>query len=100
MLAALTALLVGLGYLLGGRGGTAIAFLVAAVAADTWRRTATDNALIEYLNVVMMQDALAVRANVAAGDAFLALVAHLVEKQIPAALALQKRARRSFLENR
>jgi heat shock protein HtpX len=30
LLAALTALLVGIGYLLGGRGGAAIAFLVAA----------------------------------------------------------------------
>jgi hypothetical protein len=77
-----------------------LGWLQQAVAAHSWlRRTATENALIEYLNVVMTQDALTVRANVAAREAFLALVVHLVEKQIPAALALQERARRFFLEN-
>jgi hypothetical protein len=74
-----------------------LGWLQQAVAAHSWRGR-TENALIEYLNVVMTQDALTVRANVAAREAFLALVAHLVEKQIPAALALQERARRSFLE--
>jgi hypothetical protein len=77
-----------------------LGWLQQAVTAQNWRRrTATEDALIEYLNVVMTQDALIVRANVVAREAFLALVAHLVEKQIPAALALQERARRSFLES-
>jgi hypothetical protein len=75
-----------------------LGWLQRAAAAHSWRGR-TENALIEYLNVVMTQDALAVRGNVAAREAFLALVAHLVEKQIPAALALQERARRSFLES-
>jgi hypothetical protein len=76
-----------------------LGWLQQVVTAHTWHRTETQNALIEYLNVVMTQNALAVRANVAAREEFLALVAHLVERQLPAALALQERARRSFLAN-
>lgn len=67
-----------------------------AVANDVWYRDQLGNALVEFLNVVLTQDAQAVRENIPARDAFLALVARLVEKQVPAALALQERARRSF----
>lgn len=74
-----------------------LGWLQQAVAAHTWRRPATDNALVEYLNVVLTQDTQAVRANVSARESFLALAAGLVERQIPAALTLQERARRSFL---
>jgi hypothetical protein len=73
-----------------------LGWLQQAVVADPWYRPEMGNALIEFLNVVLTQDAQAVRANIPARDAFLALVARLVEKQASAALALQERARRSF----
>jgi hypothetical protein len=52
------------------------------------------NALIEFLNVTLTQDVQELRSDGRARDAFLALVALLVSKQVPAALALQERARR------
>jgi hypothetical protein len=65
-----------------------------AVTAESWYRPAMGNALIEFLNVVLIQDAQQLRSDAAARDAFLALVALLVSKQVPSALALQERARR------
>lgn len=73
-----------------------LGWLEQAVVTDPWYRPEMGNALVEFLNVVLTQDAQAVRANVPARDAFFALVARLVEKQVPAALALQERARRAF----
>ena len=74
-----------------------LGWLQQAVTADSWYRPEMGNALIEFLNVVLTQDAQLVGADTPARDAFLALVALLVAKQMPAALALQERARRSFL---
>ena len=73
-----------------------LGWLQQAVATDTWYRPEMGNALVEFLNVALTQDAQAVRENVPARDSFLALVARLVEKQVSTALALQERARRSF----
>jgi hypothetical protein len=65
-------------------------------AHQTWYRERLGNSLIEFLNVVLTQDVAAITNNPTARDAFLALVALLVAKQVPAALALQERARRAF----
>jgi hypothetical protein len=73
-----------------------LAWLHQAVTADSWYRPEMGNALVEFLNVALTQDAQQIRTNVPARDAFLSLVAILVEKQVSAALALQERARRSF----
>jgi len=54
------------------------------------------DALTEFLNVTLTQDTPALRSDTAARDAFLALVGLLVSKQLPAALALQERARRAL----
>jgi hypothetical protein len=73
-----------------------LGWLHQAVTIDTWYRSEMGDALVEFLNTVLAQDAQTVRTNVPARDAFLALVALLIAKQVPAALALQERARRSF----
>jgi hypothetical protein len=69
-------------------------WLQQAVTAQSWYRSAMGNALIAFLNVALAQDAEELRSETAARDAFLALVALLVSKQVPAALALQERAQR------
>jgi len=74
-----------------------LGWLQQAVTAEPWYRPAMGNALVEFLNVTLTQDAQELRSDAAARDAFLALVALLVSKQMPAALTLQERARRSFL---
>ena len=71
-----------------------LGWLNQAVTAEPWYRPAMGNALIEFLNVTLTQDAQELRSDTAARDAFLALIALLVSKQVPAALALQERARR------
>jgi hypothetical protein len=71
-----------------------LAWLQQAVTAQPRYRPTMGNALIEFLNVTLTQDAQELRSDTAARDAFLALVALLVAKQVPAALALQERARR------
>ena len=73
-----------------------LGWLHQAVTADSWYRPEMGNALVEFLNVALTEDAPQIRANVPARDAFLSLVALLVEKQVSAALALQERARRAF----
>ncbi|MBV8755108.1 MAG: ATP-binding protein [Hyphomicrobiales bacterium] len=73
-----------------------LAWLQQAVTAKSWYRPAMGNALVEFLNVTLTQDAQELRSDAVSRDAYLALVALLVSKQVPAALALQERARRSF----
>jgi hypothetical protein len=73
-----------------------LGWLQQAVTVKDWYRPAMGDALIEFLNVTLTQDAQALRADGAARDAFLVLVALLVSKQLPAALALQERARRAL----
>jgi hypothetical protein len=64
--------------------------------AASWYRSFTGNALVEFLNVVLTEDVGAVSSNVNARSALLDLVLLLITKQVPAALALQERARRSL----
>ena len=71
-------------------------WLQQAVMAKPWYRSAVGNALLEFLNVTLTQDAQELRSDTTARDAFLALVALLVSKQVPAALTLQERARSAF----
>jgi hypothetical protein len=71
-------------------------WLQQAVTAKPWYRPGMGSALIEFLNVTLTQEAQELRSDTAARDAFLALVALLVFKQVPAGLALQERARRAF----
>ncbi|MGB7099659.1 MAG: hypothetical protein WBD95_12965 [Xanthobacteraceae bacterium] len=71
-----------------------LGWLQEAVAAEPWYRAEMGNALVEFLNATLTQDADELRANVPARDALLDLVAILVSKQVAAALALQERARR------
>jgi len=73
-----------------------LAWLQQAVASKSWYRPEMGNALVEFLNVTLTQDARGLRSDTEARGAFLALVALLVSKQVPAALTLQERARRSF----
>jgi hypothetical protein len=73
-----------------------LGWLQQAVTAKPWYRSAMGNALLEFLNVTLTQDAQELRSDTAARDAFLALVALLVSKQVPAALTLQERARSAF----
>jgi hypothetical protein len=73
-----------------------LGWLQQAVTARDWYRPAMGDALIEFLNVTLTQDTQALRSDTAARDAFLALAALLISKQLPAALALQERARRAL----
>jgi hypothetical protein len=73
-----------------------LGWLQQAVTANTWYRPAMGKALVEFLNVTLTQNAQELRSDTAARDAFLALVALLVSKQVPAALTLQELAHRSF----
>jgi hypothetical protein len=92
----------GLCYFLASLTGRALrirglGWLQQAVTAEHWYRPAMGNALVELLNVTLTQDAQELRSDSAARDAFLALVALLVSKQMPAALTLQERTRQLFL---
>ena len=69
-----------------------LGWLPQAVTTEAWYRPAMGNALLEFLNVTLTQDGPQLRSDTSARDAFLALVALLVSKQVPAALALQERA--------
>jgi hypothetical protein len=71
-------------------------WLKQAVTTPDWYRPAMGDALIEFLNVTLTEDTPGLRSDIAARDAFLALVALLVSKQLPAGLALQERARRAL----
>jgi hypothetical protein len=73
-----------------------LGWLQQVVTARDWYRSAMGDALIEFLNVTLTQDTQTLRSDMAARDAFLALVALLVSKQLPAALALQEHARRAL----
>jgi hypothetical protein len=73
-----------------------LGWLQQAVTVKPWYRPAMGNALVEFLNVALTQDAQELRSDTAARDAFLALVALLVSKQMRAAFTLQERARRSL----
>jgi hypothetical protein len=65
-------------------------------SAGDWLRPRTGNSLVEFLDILLNEDRAAVRADPGAIDAVLSLVAHLVARQIPAALALQERVRRAL----
>jgi hypothetical protein len=71
-----------------------LGWLHKAVTENDWYRTAMGDALIEFLNVTLTQDTQALRSDTTARDAFLALIALLVSRQLPAALALTEHARR------
>src|SRR5262249_16270168 len=73
-----------------------LGWLHQAVTAESWYRPGVGNALVEFLNVMLTQDAAQLRSDSTARDASLALVGLLVSRQVPAALALQERARRAF----
>jgi hypothetical protein len=61
-----------------------------------WYRPAVGNALVEFLNVMLTDDAEQLRSDTVARAAFLDLIALLASNQVPAALALQERARSAF----
>jgi hypothetical protein len=61
--------------------------------AANWHRQETGSALTDFLNVTFSQDADKILGNAKARDALLILVAHVVARQVPAALALQERVR-------
>ena len=73
-----------------------LGWLQQAVGEKSWYRHAMGNALVEFLNIMLTEDAQELRSDDVARDAFLALVTLLVLKQVPAALALQERARQSL----
>lgn len=59
-----------------------------------WHRDRTGSALVELLDVIAKQDAEKVSASAEAREALVQLAAHLVARQVPAALALQERISR------
>ena len=62
-------------------------------ASRQWRRSGTAEAMINLLDVILTNDTGELASNVPARDAWLGLMAMLVIKQVPAALALQERAK-------
>lgn len=62
-------------------------------ASRQWRRSGTAEAMINLLDVILTNDTGELASNVPARDAWLGLMAMLVKKQVPAALALQERAK-------
>jgi hypothetical protein len=61
--------------------------------ASHWYQTHTGSALTDFLDVTLSEEADKLLADTKARDAVLALIALLVTRQVPAALALQERAR-------
>jgi hypothetical protein len=62
--------------------------------ASRWRREGTGSALVEFLDVIVSQNAQQVSADHKVCEALVGLAADLVARQVPAALALQERIRR------
>ena len=62
--------------------------------ASRWHREGTGSALIEFLDVIVSQNAHQVSADPRVREALVSLAADLVARQVPAALALQERIRR------
>ena len=61
-----------------------------------WYRSSTSDAVIDFLDTTLSEEADKLSADREARDGLLALLALLVARQIPAALALQERARRTL----
>jgi hypothetical protein len=61
--------------------------------ASRWYQTHTGSALTDFLDVTLSEEAAKLSADTKARDAVLALIALLVARQVPAALALQERSR-------
>jgi hypothetical protein len=59
--------------------------------AGRWYRDRTGNAMVEFLDVLVTQEATEIAKNPALRDSLIRLGAHLAAKQTPAALALQER---------
>jgi Novel STAND NTPase 1 len=59
--------------------------------AGRWHRDRTGNAMVEFLDVLVSQEAAAITKTPALRDSLVQLAAHLAAKQTPAALALQER---------
>ena len=59
--------------------------------AGRWFRDRTGNAMVEFLDVLVTQEATEVAKNPPLRDKLVQLAAHLAAKQTPAALALQER---------
>jgi hypothetical protein len=78
----------------------ALSWIAEALAKDSvarrWYRDRTRTAFMEFLDVVVTEDAHEVRKQRSALRALIDLVAHAVAQQIPAALALQERMVRKF----
>ncbi len=68
--------------------------------ASHWYRMHTGSALTDFLDVTLSEEADKLSADTKARDAVLALIALLVTRQIPAALALQERARHVLVGER
>lgn len=62
--------------------------------ASRWHREGTGSALVEFLDVIVSQEAQKVSADHKVREALVGLAADLVARQVPAALALQERIRR------
>jgi hypothetical protein len=60
----------------------------------SWRRSGTSNALVELLSVVLAEDSAQLPSFPKAREALVWLIAHLVGRQVPTALALEEQARR------
>jgi len=60
---------------------------------DSWRRSQTGASMVDFLDVVLSQGTDKLLRQIAVRDAYLRLVAVLVKRQVPSALALQERAR-------
>lgn len=64
------------------------------MGASRWRRDETGSALVEFLDVIVSQEAQKVSADHKIREALVGLAADLVARQVSAALALQERIRR------
>jgi hypothetical protein len=68
--------------------------------ASHWYQTHTGSALTDFLDVTLSEEADKLAAYTKARDAVLTLIALLVTRQVPAALALQERARQVLTGDR
>jgi hypothetical protein len=60
---------------------------------DSWRRSQAGASMVDFLDVVLSQSADKLLRQITVRDAYLRLIAVLVKRQVPSALALQERAR-------
>ena len=65
-------------------------------SSSEWRRPGTGGALLELMNVTLSQDADKLVRDSGARDALIGSIAMLVKHQVPAALALQERAKKAL----